>query len=86
MKHTATEQEFAFYANLGAWIKMRRKGAHLSRRKFGARLGVHRNVVMRWEQGQAMSAWMYTRVCREFGKQLLPVNSEIHSDVLRRIA
>jgi transcriptional regulator with XRE-family HTH domain len=86
MTHTKSAEEQAFYVSVGAWIKMRRRGAKLSHEELGARLGVHRNTVLGWEQGASMTAWMYTRVCREFGKQLLPVSEEIQPDVLRRIA
>ena len=86
MTHEKSTEERAFYATVGAWIKMRRKAAKLSQEQLGARLGVHRNVVLRWESGASMTAWMYTRVCHELGKQLYPVASEIHEDVLRRIA
>lgn len=55
--------EGAFYRALGQKIMLRRKTMRLSRQTLGAEIGIHRNVLGRYESGQnAIPVWMLLRV------------------------
>ncbi len=57
------EIEAAFYQELGRKLELRRKAQGLTQQALAAELGVHRNEIYRWEDGEsAMLLWMLMRV------------------------
>ena len=42
-----------FYAQIGERLRVERKAKKLSREKLGAKIGAHRNTIMRWEVGES---------------------------------
>ena len=56
------EIESAFYRELGRKLELRRKAQGLTQQDLAAELGVHRNVLYRWESGiSEMPLWMILR-------------------------
>lgn len=86
MKHKITEEECEFNRSIAGWIRERRKISGLSQTQVAEELGVGRNTVVRWEQGEPVSFWEFTRMCRLFGKQVTVTTSDVQPELLQRVA
>ena len=62
------ELEAAFYQELGRKLELRRKAQGMTQQALAAKLGVHRNMVYRWEAGEsAVPLWMLLRAADLLG-------------------
>ena len=56
--------EFAFNAELGRKLALRRRKCRMTQQAVGAMIGVHRNTIRRFEEGEVgLSVWQFLRVC-----------------------
>lgn len=68
--------EAAFYSAFGARLRVLREARQMSQGGLAVELGVHRNTICRWEQGEsAIDLWLLMRVADVLSiphEQLLP--------------
>lgn len=55
--------EAKFYIQLGAEITARRRRLKMKQQAVAARIGVHRNTLMRYEYGDRIPIWTLLRLC-----------------------
>lgn len=75
-----TNHEQQFYAQLGVLIRNKRQARHISQCSLAVAIGVHRNSIRRWEQGEAVNTLELLRIAHALSCNHLvllpPVGSE----------
>lgn len=92
--------QLMFEAEIGWRMRDKRRQRKMTQIAVAERLGIHRNQLMRWECGAAMSLWEFLRWCdilciqhqtvlpaheKHLGQMLREVKKERDGDLLRAI-
>lgn len=75
-----------FQTELGAEIRRLREEKKWSQERLGAKIGIHRNTLARYEAGDDMPVMVFLRVCTALGSHGKDVLEKILPDAGRRIA
>lgn len=80
--------QLCFQAEIGWRLRDKRRERGLTQTELGARMGVHRNTIMRWEEGTTLTLWEFLRICDELSIQfhtVLPARQLYVGQMLRTV-
>lgn len=80
--------QLCFQAEVGWRIREKRELRGMNQTELGERMGVHRNTIMRWEQGTTLTLWEFLRICDELSIQfqtVLPARELYLGKILRTV-
>jgi transcriptional regulator with XRE-family HTH domain len=81
---TLTAEEFKI--QLGTEIRRLRKTKGWSQERLGARVGIHRNTLARYETGDDVPVMVFLRICTALGSHGKDVLERVLPDAIERIA
>jgi transcriptional regulator with XRE-family HTH domain len=79
-----TKEEFQ--NQLGAEIRRLREAKAWSQEKLGAKVGIHRNTMARYETGDDIPVMVFLRICTALGSHGKDVLERVLPDATERIA